>query len=842
MSIEGIDTQNVRDIGRGESAEPNGVVLDIADLHAGYGEVPVLHGVSLQLFEGEAIGIVGHNGMGKTTLIKTIIGLLPARSGKIVIDGVDVTSWAAHERSRLGVAYVPQGRGILPGLSAHENLRLAWTPDSGETEERAVDRVLTIFPRLTRLLERRGGALSGGEQQILALARALVSMPWLLLLDEPSEGIQPSIVQEIGGLLTMLRDKHRLSMLIVEQNLELVLDVATRIVLVERGRITRELDPQAVRGGAIADLVGLGGARLSQAPPSLAVVPSALAAAANAPRGKGAEGMPPNAVRPESSAARSPSPSRNGATAVRNRYSAPPAPAAVTSLGGPMSTVRRPTLEQMHDIVSSLHMSMSQGEVAEYLDVLEGTFQAYDRVNQLPDYLPPVRYPRTPGYRPGLNENPLNAWAVKTEVRGAPHGPLSGKKIVLKDNICLAGVPMMNGASTLEGYVPDIDATVVTRILDAGGTIVGKAHCEYFCLSGGSHTSALGPVHNPYKHGYSAGGSSSGCGALVGAGEVEMAIGGDQGGSIRMPAAYSGCYGMKATHGLVPYTGVMPIEATIDHTGPMTATVADNALLLEVIAGPDGLDPRQHDVQPEKYSFTTGLGRGLSGIRIGLVNEGFGWPSSEPDVDAKVREAAERLRAAGALVEPVSIPMHRDGAAIWTPIALEGLVAQMMHGNGMGFNWKGLYTTSLLDAHANWRSRADELSRTLKISMLAGEYFIKHHRGHFYAKAQNLSRLLRKSYDDVLARYDLLMMPTLPMKATPLPPANAPLALWCQRGFEMLPNTCPYDVTGHPAMSVPCGMSDGLPVSLMFVGKHYAETTIYRAAHAFEQLGDWRNF
>ena len=156
-----------------------------------------------------------------------------------------------------------------------------------------------------------------------------------------------------------------------------------------------------------------------------------------------------------------------------------------------------------------------------------------------------------------------------------------------------------------------------------------------------------------------------------------------------------------------------------------------------------------------------------------------------------MREAAERLRGAGAIVEPVSIPMHRDGAAIWTPIALEGLVAQMMHGNGMGFNWKGLYTTSLLDAHANWRARADELSRTLKISMFAGEYFIKHHRGHFYAKAQNLGRLLRKTYDDVLARYDLLLMPTLPMKATPLPPTNAPLALWCQRGFEMLPNTCP---------------------------------------------------
>jgi len=792
------------------------VVLDVSDLRSGYRDVPVLRGISLQLREGEAIGIVGHNGMGKTTFLRTIMGLMPATGGRITIDGVDVTSWPAHERSRLGIGYVPQGRGILAGLSTRDNLRLAWTADSGETEEHAIDRVLGIFPKLARLLDRRGGALSGGEQQILALARALMPSPWLLLLDEPSEGIQPSIVQEIGTVLAALRREQRLSMLIVEQNLELVLDVASRLVLVERGQITRELTAAAVRGGAIAELVGLGGPRAGKA--GRPVPPSAQ---------ERAPMRPPPANRVQSVARPVPATAQADARAF-------------VSPGGAMSTVKRPTLDQMQEIVSSLHMNMSAGEVAEYLEVLEGTFSSYDRVNQLPDYLPPVRYPRTPGYRPGASENSLNAWAVKAEVRGAAHGPLSGKKVVLKDNVCLAGVPMMNGASTLEGYVPDVDATVVTRILDAGGTIVGKAHCEYFCLSGGSHTSALGPVHNPYKHGYAAGGSSSGCGALVGAGEVEMAIGGDQGGSIRMPSCWSGCYGMKATHGLVPYTGVMPIEATIDHTGPMTATVADNALLLEVIAGADGLDPRQYNVRVDKY--TTALGRGVAGMRIGVVTEGFGWPSSEADVDAKVREGAERLRSLGAIVEDVSIPMHLDGGAIWTPIALEGLMVQMMHGNGMGFNWEGLYTTSLLDAHANWRARANELSRTLKISMMAGQYFIKHYRGHFYAKAQNLSRLLRKSYDDVLARYDLLLMPTLPMKATPLPAANAPLALYCQRGFEMLPNTCSFDVTGHPAMSIPCGMSDGLPIGMMLVARHYNEATIYRAAHAFEQLGDWRNF
>jgi amidase len=815
-----------------EGRAASDVVLEVAGLRAGYGHVPVLHGVNLQLHAGEAIGIVGHNGVGKTTLMKTLVGLVRTNAGRIAIDGIDVTRMKAHERSRLGVAYVPQGRGILPGLTALENLRLAWTPDSGDTEPAAVERVTGTLPRLAALLDRKGGTLSGGEQQILALGRALIAAPWLLLLDEPSEGIQPSIVQEIGEILVGLRKRDRLSLVVVEQNLDLVLDVADRIVVMERGRIEREVDARTAQAGGLAELLGMGAMRISRGP--------------GAPPRAGAASVRP-AVRPlttSSPAARPTAPPATAASTTAARAaptsSQPTASPAALSRGDVMTMVKRPTLEQMRTIVASLHMSMSDHEIGEYLDVLEGTMQAYDRVDALPDYLPEVRYPRTPGTRPSPSENPLGAWYVKSEVKGAPYGPLAGKRVVLKDNICLAGVPMMNGSSTLEGYVPDVDATLVTRILDAGGVIVGKAHCEYFCLSGGSHTSASGPVHNPYKIGYAAGGSSSGCAALVGAGEIEMAIGGDQGGSIRMPGSFSGVYGMKPTHGLVPYTGVMPIEATIDHAGPMTATVADNALLLEVIAGPDGLDPRQYNVRVDKY--TAALGRGVAGLRIGVVTEGFEFESCEPDVNQKVRQAAERLKSLGAIVEEVSIPMHVDGLAIWTPIALEGLQAQMMRGNGMGFNWEGLYTTSLLDAHANWRARANQLSRTLKISMLAGEYFIRQYRGHYYAKAQNLGRLLRKTYNDVLTRHDLLLTPTTPMKATPLPPQDAPLALYCQRGFEMLPNTAPFDVSGHPAMNVPCGMSAGLPVGLQLIAAHYNESTIYRAAHAFEQLGDWRNF
>jgi amidase len=500
--------------------------------------------------------------------------------------------------------------------------------------------------------------------------------------------------------------------------------------------------------------------------------------------------------------------------------------------------VRRPNLEQLRSVAEDLGMHMRDEELKSYHELLQPNFAAYEAVDAMADYVPAVKYPRTPGYRPEGEENKHNAWYVKTTIKGAATGKLAGKTIALKDNICLAGVPMMNGASTLEGYIPDIDATIVTRMLDAGGTIVGKTHCEYFCFSGGSHTNATGPVHNPHKMGFSAGGSSSGSGVVVATGEVDMAIGGDQGGSIRMPGSWCGIYGMKGTHGLVPYTGVMPIEITLDHTGPMTATVRDNALLLEVLAGEDGLDPRQY--APKTAEYTKALEGGVKGLRIGVVKEGFGHANSEGDVDAKVKAGAELLKKLGATVEEISVPMHALGPAIWLPIAAEGGTEFMMKGNGMGTNWRGLYTTSLLDAHSAWKHRADELSDSLKITMLLGHYFTKHYRGHFYSKAQNLSRKLRAAYDQAFAKYDLLLMPTLPMKATPLPPSDAPRALYLQRAFEMIANTAPFDATGHPAMTLPCGMIDGLPIGLMLIGKHFDESTIYRAAAAFEGAGDWK--
>ena len=502
--------------------------------------------------------------------------------------------------------------------------------------------------------------------------------------------------------------------------------------------------------------------------------------------------------------------------------------------------VQLPTPEQILDLADDMGLDLTDADVQSYIDLFKGNVDAYNVVDAMPDNLPQVHYPRTPGYRPGAEENPYNAWYIKTEVKGASRGKLKGKTVVLKDNVMLAGVPMMNGAATLEGYVPEIDATVATRLLDAGATIVGKSHCENFCLSGGSHTNATGPVHNPHKMGYSAGGSSSGSAALLAAGEVDMAIGGDQGGSIRMPASFCGVYGMKATHGLVPYTGIMPIEVYVDHTGPMTNSVADNALMLEVIAGEDGYDPRQYNVKTQRYTQALQGKKGIKGMKIAIVKEGFMQENAESDVNTKVRAAAKKLQSMGAKVKEVSIPMHMLGSALWMPIGVEGLTQTMMYGDGYGVSRPDLYVTSLMDFHRNWRNRANEMSETTKLFTMFGTYIRKYYGSRYYGKAMNITRLLTAAYDAVLDDYDLLLMPTTPIKATPLPAPDASREEYVQRALEMISNTAPFDITHHPAMAIPCGMSKGLPVSMMLVGKHFNESTIYQAAHGFEQGTNWK--
>jgi branched-chain amino acid transport system ATP-binding protein len=230
-------------------------MLSVTDLHARYGRIPILNGIRLEVAAGEFVGVLGHNGMGKTTLLKTLMGFVPARRGRIVFDGVDVTDEPAYTRARRGLGYVPQGREIFPGLSVRDNLRMGFV---GRGAEERMDEILQMFPRLTALLNRRGGALSGGEQQLLAIARCLAGSPRLILFDEPTEGIQPSIVEELVGLLQSLHRSRALTIVLVEQNLEFIAQLAQRVLLIQKGTILRERPAGELRQAALlSEFVGI---------------------------------------------------------------------------------------------------------------------------------------------------------------------------------------------------------------------------------------------------------------------------------------------------------------------------------------------------------------------------------------------------------------------------------------------------------------------------------------------------------------------------------------------------------------------------------------------------------
>src|SRR5579872_2732386 len=225
-------------------------MLDVADLRSGYDGIPVLAGLSLSVRELEFVGILGHNGMGKTTLLRTLIGILPTTSGEIRFQGASMTRLPSHARARRGIGYVPQGRGIFPGLTVRDNLRFAAFA-VGRSDD--LEPILAEFPRLGPLLDRPGAALSGGEHQLLALARALIQEPKIVLLDEPTEGIQPSIVEEIIDLLKLLRGRRGLTILLVEQNIDFIKALSDRVLLIQKGVILREL-----AAGDISDAAALG--------------------------------------------------------------------------------------------------------------------------------------------------------------------------------------------------------------------------------------------------------------------------------------------------------------------------------------------------------------------------------------------------------------------------------------------------------------------------------------------------------------------------------------------------------------------------------------------------------
>jgi amidase len=511
--------------------------------------------------------------------------------------------------------------------------------------------------------------------------------------------------------------------------------------------------------------------------------------------------------------------------------------------GLPEGAPELPSVEEVQAIGSGLGMSLSAEDAGSFREMMRAAFYSAGRVAELEEPTLPVKYPRDGGYRPDFAENPYNAWYWRCDVRGAEGGPLEDMRIGLKDTFCLAGVPMSAGSHIVEGYVPDVDATVVTRLLDAGARIVGKNITSSGV--GAKDGDPFATVRNPRKPSHAPGGSSTGCAAALVAGDIEGAMGADQGGSVRIPAAWSGCVGLKPTHGLVPYTGVVSNEVTMTHPGPMANTVRDVARMMDAIAGPDPLDPRSRWIPPQDADYVSSIGVGVRGVRIGIVSEGFGqtpWTEigllgGEVVVDEKVLAAVDRLAALGARVEEVSIPMHIDGVHIFNTMYNEGNAHMYRHHN-IGTNHLGWYDGALLE-RPGWRANPDALKDSAKSMLLTAGWLETRYQGRHYARGQNVRRNLVAAYDEALARFDVLVMPTVPFRATPIPEGPVTPAESVAYAMQMINTTCQFGVSGHPAISVPCGIEDDLPVAIQVIGRHLDDAKVLQVADAVEASGDW---
>jgi amidase len=460
---------------------------------------------------------------------------------------------------------------------------------------------------------------------------------------------------------------------------------------------------------------------------------------------------------------------------------------------------------------------------------------------------PPLVSPaREAGHRPTPAEDPLNAWMWRCSVpgAGAPDGVLAGTTVSFKDHVAVAGIPMTVGTAALEGFVPDIDATVVTKVLEAGGTVVGKNTMNGFG-GGFGFGGGIGDFPrpcNPHAPDHVSGGSSGGSAVAVVAGEVDISFGGDQGGSLRIPAAFCGAVALKPTFGLISHYGVgFGTDESLDHVGPLTRTVEDQAAALQAVAGYDGLDPRQGREVPTSIDVLDRLADGVSGLHIGVLDEGFA--GADADVAGLVQAAVDVLSDAGACVSRVSVPEHERVAPVSMALALEGARAVFLTGF-CGVFARTHYPESLVAAvNRLWIDEADRLSPRFKLNYVVAEFSRRNFYGRAYARAQNARPYITRKYDEALAGVDVLVMPTCPSTASRYekPPTDAE-ALAHNLGpmtGNATQNTLPFNVTGHPALAVPVGKAGGLPASMQLVGRRFEDATLLRAAYAFQHSVDW---
>ena len=503
-----------------------------------------------------------------------------------------------------------------------------------------------------------------------------------------------------------------------------------------------------------------------------------------------------------------------------------------------------PDVDQVIAVARSLGMSLGAEEAKLYRDrVVQGLLAIEEFMRtRIDEDRPPLLSPaRAPGHRPTTEEDPFHAWLWKCEIKAATEGLLADKTVSFKDHTAVAGMPLTLGTYLMEGYTADFDATVVTRVLAAGGTVIGKNSMDGPASRWGwGVLSDYQRPLNPHDPEHWTGGSSSGSAAAVAAGEVDVAFGGDQGGSIRIPAAYCGTYGLKPTYGLVPHFGIgFGSDQSVDSCGPMARNVEDVAAALQAVAGYDPYDPRQDRSVPPQIDALGPLAQGVRGLRIGLLEEGFA--NAEPDVRDVVLAAVDVLTAAGADATWVSVPEHL-GAREAARDGLDPEGARAIFDIGFfGAFAKTYYPATFIAATYHlFHQHADDIRATDKLNLILSEFSRRRFHGTVYAKAQNVRGYYKKAFDRALAQVDVIAMPTVHQVAPKYEERH--VAQMAEPAFDLSRtawNTKPYNYTGHPALSVPCGKSGRLPIGMQLVGAHYADPLLLRTAYAFQHSTDW---
>ncbi|MGE7092237.1 Asp-tRNA(Asn)/Glu-tRNA(Gln) amidotransferase subunit GatA [Lysinibacillus sp. NPDC048646] len=457
------------------------------------------------------------------------------------------------------------------------------------------------------------------------------------------------------------------------------------------------------------------------------------------------------------------------------------------------------------------------------LTIADLTKEAYERVTKLDGDVQAF-----------LASNEEKATAQAAEMDKVPfeeRGPLFGLPIGVKDNIVTEGLETTCASKILEGFMPIYDATVVKKLREAGMITIGKLNMDEFAMGSSNENSAYKTTKNPWNLNHVPGGSSGASAAAVAAGEVPFSLGSDTGGSIRQPAAYCGVVGMKPTYGRVSRFGLVAFASSLDQIGPITRNVEDNALLLEAISGLDVNDSTSANV--EVPNFAAALTGDVKGLRIAVPKEFLGEGVGEAARQSVV-DALEVLKGLGATVEEVSLPHSKYALAAYYILSSSEASSNLSRFDGIRYGFRAENVENLMDLYKETRAQGfgDEVKRRIMLgtySLSAGTY------DAYYKKAQQARTLIKADYDKVFEDFDVIIGPTAPTPAFKIGEnVDDPMTMYAN---DIL--TIPINLAGVPAISIPCGLENGLPLGLQIIGKHFDEATIYRTAHAFEQATEF---